>query len=86
MPERGTPPAIACDAQSITATPMKTVHTVASAARRPQHQPAIGRAEVVLFLAMVALLGILMIKTAGGPSRILRLSAGIWSATAEMIS
>jgi hypothetical protein len=65
---------------------MKTVDTAAAAARRTQPQPAIGRAEVVLFVAMVALLGVLMIKTAGGPSRILRLSAGIWSATAEMIS
>lgn len=65
---------------------MKTVHTSKPSTRLVQHQPSIGRAEVVLFLAMVALLGTLLIKTVGGPSRILRLSAGIWTATAEMIS
>lgn len=48
--------------------------------------PGTKRAEIVIFLAMVVILGTAITQTFGGPSKILRVSAGLWEATAEMIS
>jgi hypothetical protein len=41
-------------------------------------------AEAALFLLLVAILGTVIIETAGGPRTMLRMSAGLWSGSSPL--
>ena len=41
-------------------------------------------AEAALFLLLVAILGMVLIETAGGPRTMMRVSAGLWSGSSPL--
>ncbi len=41
-------------------------------------------AEAALFLLLVAILGTVLIETAGGPRTMMRMSAGLWSGSSPL--